>query len=363
MLREFWREYFQACGGRLVLWDSALIAFPASGQVPRDELGTQRAAAHPASRGPALPTRQAELEGLGDHRGGAHRDQRPRCRAIGRGGGAGKKNPAGPDEGTGVGQVAKLRANVTLALQLALPAGSSRNRRRSTRWHCRAASRAVSAAAVPGRSAETTQRWSVSSREGQWPYQPPQVPTSSGPAGTPAGLLAPIRVSNQRLHATVRADSSRPGAPHHRAPSRAQKRLSRRRRLGTLPADTGELPQPGPVHRGLWRGDAGTVPWHPDAERGWGDRAGHRHRHRYRLPVDADRDLGRVGADLDFLRGQHGQSGGTPTADYVSGLPGTAHLDADHAEHAAIQPGAGGSGRRCLPFRTDCWPPAAPAAT
>jgi OmpA family len=34
MLREFWREYFQACGGRLVLWDSALVAFPASGQVP-----------------------------------------------------------------------------------------------------------------------------------------------------------------------------------------------------------------------------------------------------------------------------------------------------------------------------------------
>jgi hypothetical protein len=33
-LREFWREYFEACGGHLVLWDSALVAFPASGQVP-----------------------------------------------------------------------------------------------------------------------------------------------------------------------------------------------------------------------------------------------------------------------------------------------------------------------------------------
>jgi flagellar motor protein MotB len=32
-LREFWREFFTACGGRLVLWDSTLI-FPASGQVP-----------------------------------------------------------------------------------------------------------------------------------------------------------------------------------------------------------------------------------------------------------------------------------------------------------------------------------------
>jgi outer membrane protein OmpA-like peptidoglycan-associated protein len=31
-LREFWREFFAACGGRLVLWDSTLI-FPASGQV------------------------------------------------------------------------------------------------------------------------------------------------------------------------------------------------------------------------------------------------------------------------------------------------------------------------------------------
>jgi outer membrane protein OmpA-like peptidoglycan-associated protein len=32
-LREFWREYFAACGGHLVLWDSTLI-FPASGQIP-----------------------------------------------------------------------------------------------------------------------------------------------------------------------------------------------------------------------------------------------------------------------------------------------------------------------------------------
>jgi outer membrane protein OmpA-like peptidoglycan-associated protein len=31
-LREFWREYFAACGGHLVLWDSTLI-FPASGQI------------------------------------------------------------------------------------------------------------------------------------------------------------------------------------------------------------------------------------------------------------------------------------------------------------------------------------------
>ncbi len=32
-LREFWREFFAACGGHLVLWDSTLI-FPASGQIP-----------------------------------------------------------------------------------------------------------------------------------------------------------------------------------------------------------------------------------------------------------------------------------------------------------------------------------------
>lgn len=32
-LREFWREFFAWCGGRLVLWDSTLTAFPASGQV------------------------------------------------------------------------------------------------------------------------------------------------------------------------------------------------------------------------------------------------------------------------------------------------------------------------------------------
>jgi flagellar motor protein MotB len=33
-LREFWREFFARCGGRLVLWDTTLPAFPASGEVP-----------------------------------------------------------------------------------------------------------------------------------------------------------------------------------------------------------------------------------------------------------------------------------------------------------------------------------------
>ena len=32
-LREFWRELFASCGGRLVMWDTTLIAFPATGQV------------------------------------------------------------------------------------------------------------------------------------------------------------------------------------------------------------------------------------------------------------------------------------------------------------------------------------------
>ena len=32
-LREFWRQFFARCGGHLVLWDSALPAFPASGEV------------------------------------------------------------------------------------------------------------------------------------------------------------------------------------------------------------------------------------------------------------------------------------------------------------------------------------------
>lgn len=32
-LREFWREFFDRCGGHLVLWDTTLIAFPATGEV------------------------------------------------------------------------------------------------------------------------------------------------------------------------------------------------------------------------------------------------------------------------------------------------------------------------------------------
>jgi outer membrane protein OmpA-like peptidoglycan-associated protein len=38
-LREFWREFFTACGGHLVLWDSTLI-FPASGQIPPADWAT-----------------------------------------------------------------------------------------------------------------------------------------------------------------------------------------------------------------------------------------------------------------------------------------------------------------------------------
>jgi outer membrane protein OmpA-like peptidoglycan-associated protein len=40
-LREFWREFFTACGGHLVLWDSTLI-FPASGQIPPANWATLR---------------------------------------------------------------------------------------------------------------------------------------------------------------------------------------------------------------------------------------------------------------------------------------------------------------------------------
>jgi flagellar motor protein MotB len=32
-LREFWRQFFARCGGRLVLWDTTLPVFPASGEV------------------------------------------------------------------------------------------------------------------------------------------------------------------------------------------------------------------------------------------------------------------------------------------------------------------------------------------
>jgi outer membrane protein OmpA-like peptidoglycan-associated protein len=40
-LREFWREFFTACGGHLVLWDSTLI-FPAGGQISQANWATFR---------------------------------------------------------------------------------------------------------------------------------------------------------------------------------------------------------------------------------------------------------------------------------------------------------------------------------
>src|SRR5262245_43247959 len=79
--------------------------------------------------------------------------------------------------------------------------------------------------------------------------------------------------------------------------------------VGLRPGRACEMPQPGPVHRGLGPGDARAITWHPDAERAGGDRAGHRRRHQYRLAVYADRDLLLVGGDLDPLSGQHLQAG------------------------------------------------------
>src|ERR1700722_4463431 len=97
-------------------------------------------------------------------------------------------------------------------------------------------------------------------------------------------------IAAPRSRIIVRADNS----PAQRTTSaslvHAQKGLSCRN-LGTLTADPGEVPQSGPVHRGLRRGDARPVPRHPDAERGWGDRTSHRRRDRYGLAFDPDRDL------------------------------------------------------------------------
>ena len=46
--------------------------------------------------------------------------------------------------------------------------------------------------------------------------------------------------------------------------------------FGAFTAGTREMAQRGPVHRRLRRGDARTVPWHPDAQCAGGDRADHR---------------------------------------------------------------------------------------
>src|ERR1700751_5130660 len=106
----------------------------------------------------------------------------------------------------------------------------------------------------------------------------------------------------------------------------------------TLFPEGGEVPQPGPVHDGFRRRDARSVPWHPDAEYAGRDRAGHRRRHHDRLAVDADRDLGRIGGDLDLRRGQCPEPAAARAPEQADGLPGAVHLDADDAENAAVQP-------------------------
>src|SRR5689334_4448767 len=116
--------------------------------------------------------------------------------------------------------------------------------------------------------------------------------------------------------------------------------MARMAPFGAFTADAREMAQPGPVHRRLRRGDARTVPRHPDAQRAGGDRADHRRRHRYRLAVHADWDLRRVGGDVDLLGRQHFQAGGVPAAEQAGGLPGAADHDADDAEDAAVQPHA-----------------------
>ena len=47
-----------------------------------------------------------------------------------------------------------------------------------------------------------------------------------------------------------------------------------------------------------------------------------------------------AGADNDPLRGQHPQAAGAPATQQEGRLPGTVHRDADHAQDAAVQPGA-----------------------
>ena len=64
-----------------------------------------------------------------------------------------------------------------------------------------------------------------------------------------------------------------------------------------------------------------------------------------RLAVDADRDLRRIGGNLDLLRGQLCDPVGPAAAEQIDGLTGGAHRDADHAERAAIQPRTGTQAR------------------
>ena len=109
---------------------------------------------------------------------------------------------------------------------------------------------------------------------------------------------------------------------------------------GTATGWAGELPQPGPVDRSSGPGHPWAVARYPDTERAGDNGAGHRRGHGYRLAVDGNREPLLGGADNDPAGGQHPQAAGAPAAQQEGGLAGTVHGEGDHAQDAAVEPGA-----------------------
>ena len=91
---------------------------------------------------------------------------------------------------------------------------------------------------------------------------------------------------------------------------------------------------------GFGSGNAGPLPGHDHPERPRLDGAPDGCGQQDGLAVDADGDLGGVGADGDLIGGEGGQSRAVPAAEEPDRLPGAIHPDRDHAQGAGIQPSA-----------------------
>ena len=82
------------------------------------------------------------------------------------------------------------------------------------------------------------------------------------------------------------------------------------------------------------------MPRHPHPQRPGNDPAADRDREDERLAVDPDRNMASLGRHNHLARGQHPQPGRVAAAQQADRLGGTGDVDRDHAEQAAVEPGA-----------------------
>src|SRR5215217_3110929 len=157
----------------------------------------------------------------------------------------------------------------------------------------------ISPSAMPTRTSATTRRSPRRPNPAGWRRSRAPEP------GQPSGPLRLFHPRSARPTGWNRwAISS--GRTGRHGPGRRIRSVMLDGRPSRAMAQSGDLPEPLPVHDRLRVGHPWSVTGHPDPQGAWLDGAAHGGVEQQRLPVDADRDLGDVGVDHDLTAGQPG---------------------------------------------------------